>query len=296
MVEVSIASLFDEAALTVSSADSDRPATTARIALWEYAGEWKPAVLDALRPDGANRLAFSLQDRLCAVTVAGVRAAPFVTLLPPGEGHLAFDEPALDDPAPAVRIGLRDASAEAILRYLEAGATQDARLIAESAAASFQSADQVDVAAAMIGAYCLLRTGGHAHLKDWPEAAVTQYPWLPDTHVIFAAQMLRESGVPRFGRALQELLDAADAGIPIHSDGLRRLYDGLIAFRNTPEASDSSSSITKVIDRLTPYVAAMNRDRIYTSYYGSWPGAPAIVPDHDVGELELTNVDELTSG
>ena len=81
--------------------------------------------------------------------------------------------------------------------------------------------------------------GVQARLHDWPNNLVNMYPWPPDPAVIHAWQLARGAAAPPSSRSPRTRpLQAERAGLPIFSEGLRRLYDGLILFRDDPETPD----------------------------------------------------------
>ncbi len=212
--------------------------------VWAREGDaWRHLEPYVLEPLGNGRFGASLPNgRMYAVQVGGPNLPWRIVLLPPTK--LEIDvvlKPSHSqlDVGVGVKVHLKDPRAEATLRYNEAGAWQSARTLAEtSVAEELLRAKEVDVTGAVVGAYTLLRTGEYAHLHDWPNNLANMYPWLPDPAVIHAWQLLEEPGAPQFEVAQDRLLQAERAGLPIFSEGLRRLYDGLILFRDDPETPD----------------------------------------------------------
>ena len=143
-------------------------------------------------------------------------------------------------------------------------------------------AKELDVVGAVVGAYCLLKTGGDDRFREWPKRLADLYSWLPDVHVIHAWQLLDEPGAPEFAIAERRLLQAESTGLPVFSAGLQRLYDGLLAFRDDPDTPDDQP-VHDAASRLKPYVASASIQHTYSTYYGASPSEPNVEPV--LGEL-----------
>jgi hypothetical protein len=65
--------------------------------------------------------------------------------------------------------------------------------------------------------------------------------------------------------------------VPIFSEGLRRLYDGLILFRDDPATPDVQE-VDDAVRRLDRYLASASLQHTYTTYYGRSPSEPSVKP------------------
>jgi hypothetical protein len=189
------------------------------------------------------------------------------------------DRPAPGRDAVQVAVATENRTGEALLGYLSSGATHLAAVVgdelANRAAETHLEAKLGDPTAAAIGAYYLLRVGDLARLHDWANNLANWIPWLPDGAVIHAWQLLRQPQ-PDATQARQRLLQAVERGLPIYTEGLRLLYDGLQLFDADAEGRDEP--ITAALGQLRPFVAAMNPAAPTITFTGRSPTKPSAVP------------------
>lgn len=83
-----------------------------------------------------------------------------------------------------------------------------------------------DPIAAAIGGYFLLKTKELNHLHDWANNLANWFEWLPDGSIIHAWQMIlnKEDNTREI---TDRFLEAVSRGIPVFTEGLRLLYEGL---------------------------------------------------------------------
>jgi hypothetical protein len=96
---------------------------------------------------------------------------------------------------------------------------------------------------AAAGAYALLRLG--VSKLGWTWNLWKMFPWLPDGAISHAAHLLREYQLGRLADIRDALLDAARAGAPVFTDGVRLLRQGLMQvqssqrYANDPEVAEA---------------------------------------------------------
>lgn len=126
-----------------------------------------------------------------------------------------------------VLVGGSHPQAEAILGFLASGDFEAARRVGEK---WFDEAEQMlrnkveDPIAAIIAGYFLLRAGSVERLHDWTSNLANWFPSLPDGAVICGWHMALTN---RWDLAEHWLTEAVDRGIPLYTQGLRLLHDGL---------------------------------------------------------------------
>jgi hypothetical protein len=126
-----------------------------------------------------------------------------------------------------VLIGGSHPEAEAILGFLTSGDFEAARRVGEK---WFDKAEQLlrdrtfDPIAATLAGYFLLRAGGVSRLHDWTSNLANWFDWLPDGAVICGWHMALTN---RWSDAEHWLTEAVHRGIPLYTQGLRLLHDGL---------------------------------------------------------------------
>jgi hypothetical protein len=100
-----------------------------------------------------------------------------------------------------------------------------------------------DPYAAALGAYLLLGLERFDLMHSWAKNLADRFPWLADGCVIWASQCLRQAN-PNADEASKYLLAAASRGLPIFTEGLRVLVDGLQ--RLGPPGHEALATVTKL--------------------------------------------------
>lgn len=138
------------------------------------------------------------------------------------------DDPTDQDLAPfRVLIGGSHPQAEAILGFLTSGDFEAARRVGEK---WFDEAEQMlhdkvaDPIAAIVAGYFLLRAGRIDRLHEWTSNLANWFPWIPDGAVICGWHMALTN---RWDLAEHWLTEAVHRGVPLYTQGLRLLHDGL---------------------------------------------------------------------
>jgi hypothetical protein len=255
--------------------------------------EWQPIDFDGITVGGDDyTIQYRFQYRLASAPPSNVLqlgapriawqcvslpAAPVVdvTVSPRGENDLA------------VEVTTGSTEAEALLGYLRTGAVEGADVTAES----LLQQKRRDPIAAAIGGYYLLRTANLDRLSDWGPNLSQWFPWLADGAVINGWQHIhagrehREDPDWHFGEARQQLIQAAQRGVPVYTEGLRLLVDGLRLLREDGEAEDAE--LDAALTFIEPFAMAADWSAATVTYSGADPAEPhsrhryGIPKDHD---------------
>jgi hypothetical protein len=179
--------------------------------------------------------------------------------------------------APAeISVATTDRRAEMLLGYLSHGQVGMAGVIAgESPSDMALESEQADPAPAAILGYYLLRAGPQPSMLGWTGTLADRFPSLPDGCVIDGWAHLRAVDPPELVRGRSRLLEAAGRGVPAYTEGLRLLYHGLRLLRQeTPDDQEVEDALARV----GAYAAATDWTMPVTSFTGSHPDAPSLVP------------------
>jgi hypothetical protein len=171
-----------------------------------------------------------------------------------------------------------DPDVEALRGSIGRGELDIAKSVAESVMAEryLRHKGQAPRVAAL-GAYFLLRVGDLDRLHDWPDNLTKWKPWLPDGPVIAAWQRLR-SDHPDYERIFALLTEAVRRGMPVYTEGVRLLKDGLDLF-----ASDDQKTwnVDNARSRVEAYAQAMVWGKSETTFYGTAPDRPSPQLSHE---------------
>jgi hypothetical protein len=121
--------------------------------------------------------------------------------------------------------------AESLLNLMSNGSMIQAESFFDGAAAAemLLLEKRRDVPAAAIGGYFLLKIRDYARMHNWANNLANWFKWMPDGCIIHAWQMIND-GVNEPGdeeRVRERLLEAQQRGIPLYTEGVRLLFDGL---------------------------------------------------------------------
>lgn len=128
----------------------------------------------------------------------------------------------------SIRLTSREPAADAVLNYLQKGDLYSAESmtewIDEAEGMLFHKVD--DPYTAAIASYLLLRLGRYDRMHDWPRNLADWFDFLPDGCVIWARQLMHR--VPDKQNEIRDyLFKAVERGLPVYTEGLRILMDGL---------------------------------------------------------------------
>jgi hypothetical protein len=128
----------------------------------------------------------------------------------------------------SVRIATIAPSADTIASYLQRGDLYSAEAMAQwiGEAAGLLFGKMEDPYAAAVGAYLLLRLKKFDEMHDWARNLASRFNFLPDGCVIWAWQLIHQQS-SNASEIRKYLLMAVDRGLPVYSEGLRLLTDGL---------------------------------------------------------------------
>lgn len=131
----------------------------------------------------------------------------------------------------------------------------------------------VDPMAAAIGGYFLLKTGELDRMRDWGNNLANWFTWMPDGAVIHGWQLIREGANADTIKIIRKrFIEAVNRGIPIYTEGLRLLYEGLMMlsfeFKHEDEATE------KALARVRKYRSAADLSQENTTFMGSYPDLP----------------------
>lgn len=140
-----------------------------------------------------------------------------------------------------------------------------------------------DPPAAAVGGYYLLRARAFERLHDWANNLANWFPWMADGAIIRAWQMIadlrrwrgRRGRKPSFEPVCLRLLEAVDRGVPLYSEGLRLLREGLLLCRSTGVNKSAVESALKIV---STYVEASDPTAAATTFTGSTPDRPSSRP------------------
>jgi hypothetical protein len=158
--------------------------------------------------------------------------APMLTIAVPGDIQRAWVRADLVREQNALTVSIRlttsEPTADTILGYLQRGDLYSAEAMTEwiEEAEELLLYKKNDPYAATVGAYLLLRLKRFDNLHDWAKNLADRFPFLPDGSIIWAWQMIQQQ-TSDHGEIRKYLLQGAERGLPIYTDGLRLLLDGL---------------------------------------------------------------------
>jgi hypothetical protein len=139
---------------------------------------------------------------------------------------------------------------EAILGFLTSGDFEAARQIGQL---WFDQAEQmlrdkvIDPIAATVAGYFLLRAGAFDRMGDWTTNLATWFPSIPDGAVICGWHMALTN---RWDLAEHWLTEAVQRGVPLYTQGLRLLYDGLrVLVARSARVGDSFDRVQAIAAR-----------------------------------------------
>ncbi len=182
----------------------------------------------------------------------------------------------------AVTVVSQNRLAETLLHYIAAGSFEAAQLTSEQALAEAESMlrdKRGNPIGAAIGGYYLLRVGALDRLHNWPNNLANWFKWLPDGAVIHAWQLLHEPDEAQNSQARGRLLQAAERGLPVYTEGVRLLIDGLELFAYDAVAHDErDEAVEQALKNIRKYAAAVDWNQQLTTFYGADPEKPSLKP------------------
>jgi hypothetical protein len=139
---------------------------------------------------------------------------------------------------------------------------------------------------AAIGGYYLLRVHGFDQMHDWARNLDHWFPWFPDGAVINGCHLLSNPRDPEPLLACERLVEAARRGLPVLTEGVRLLRDGLTYFarifpwNDMPAAKPSlRHDASRALEWLGPYLDAVDWESPLTVFHARRLGILAQHPD-----------------
>lgn len=214
--------------------------------------------------------------QLLEVEVQG-KASCFVSL-PPADHVICLiktaEGPESVVPELDISISTLNEKAQVLLSLITSGDMARAKSLAtvKDAADLLYSKIQ-DPASAAIGGYFLLKTGELEKMHDWANNLADWFSWMPDGAIIHAWQMIQEGGPGINIPAIRNrFIEAVNRGIPIYTEGLRLLYDGLnmLSF----EFKQKDKLVEEALSRIKQYMAYADMSQETTTFTGTYPDQP----------------------
>jgi Bacterial RNA polymerase, alpha chain C terminal domain len=172
-----------------------------------------------------------------------------------------------------------DDVAESLLGYLQSGYIGHADALLSKAEDLLFGNNENPIAATISG-YFLLRVRRFDRLHSGT-LSPTRFAWLPDGPVIDGWQHLhagKDSGSDaEFDRAREQFLLAASRGVPIYTEGLRLLIDGLSLF-----ATPGDQLVQDALTALRRYADVVDWAAVTVNFEGVDPTRPDPVPRYGV--------------
>jgi len=292
------------------------PYLSAWVRLWErVGGKWTPvsAPLDAGKcewHDDAVRYRLELGRRQYVLQVGAPGIPAIMTALPAtGATDVVVQPVSLPDGRPRFKLSVVPVSDDAatLLGYVGRG---DVRAVESMAATSERTAELLrgdspledeelapndavvaemllyrkvaDPNSAALGGYHLLRIGELERLHSWPANLANWMSWMSDGPIIRGWQLLHGAR-PRSGEtARRRFLEAVERGLPIYSEGLRLLIDGLKVLSH---ADPDDGELAGAVDSMGMYAAAADWSQPVLTFHAGDPMTPGRghLPTHGAG-------------
>lgn len=180
------------------------------------------------------------------------------------------------DPPFRVIVGSGSPTMQALVGFLTSGDFDSARSVGDQwldVAETMLHDKLMDAVAAAVAGYFLLRVGEHSRLHDWTRNLADWVTWLPDGPVIRAYHLLSQDD-PDLREVRQRLLEAAGRGVPLYTQGLRMLYDGLNMMNTRARGDDPQ--LQQAFDTIRQYAATARWKSPVTSFAAVDPAKPQL--------------------
>lgn len=159
-----------------------------------------------------------------------------------------------------IKLMSENSIAESLLNLMSNGSMIQAESFFDGAVAAemlFQEKRR-DAAAAAIGGYFLLKIRDYERMHNWANNLANWFGWMPDGCIIHAWQMIND-GVNEPGdelRVRERLLEAQQRGIPLYTEGVRLLFDGLKQLHTLAKGRDRE--IAAALEMVDTYVGKID--------------------------------------
>ncbi|BAZ33633.1 hypothetical protein NIES4074_61470 (plasmid) [Cylindrospermum sp. NIES-4074] len=247
-------------------------------------------------PQNKIAISFSLElppNQLQLLQIGGAEIPWRFIALPPESNcevlvSSSVNKPDFNDINVAVTSNNREA--ETLLSYLISGNIRAAKVVGDSFVEKLLFEKSFNALGVTIGGYFLLKLGDDERLAKWINKFVNLIQWLPDISIIHSWFLLREDDVPRVKLARSCLLEATKQGIPVYTEGMRLLFDGLLLFNQDALArGEQDVEIEQALELIRNYASAADWSKPLTTFYGAAPESPSFaitgIPGNDTIEL-----------
>lgn len=131
---------------------------------------------------------------------------------------------------------------------------------------------------AAVGAYFLLRTGALEQLHDWTTHLAEWFEWLPDGAVIRSWHLIHAARgeaahKDKLDQARNLLLSASQRGLPVYTEGIRLLRDGLLFFDRNSKHQDAE--VRQALRYIGGFSAIINQSASTLTFTGARPADPS---------------------
>jgi DNA-directed RNA polymerase specialized sigma24 family protein len=174
-----------------------------------------------------------------------------------------------------------DAQLEALVRYQHSGAAESAAVVGKQVVArirEYLGAKEKDPNGAALGFYYLLSRQDLSGAEDWPQTFARLFPWLPDAAIICGLQALQmedvENESTRKDLAMEMLIRAGQAAVPVYTRGLRSLVDFLETYKADPGVAEDKV-VDSALERLKTFAFAVDWGEARTTFLGTSPSQPS---------------------
>jgi hypothetical protein len=175
-----------------------------------------------------------------------------------------------------VLVGSGSATLQSLVGFLASGDFDSARSVGTEwfAVAENMSREKLeDAVSAAVAGYFLLGAGEHARLHDWTRNLADWITWLPDGPIIRAFHVLSQK-TPDLVEVRGRLLQAVQRGLPLYTQGLRMLFDGLNMMN--AQASGQDAELQRALETIRPYAATARWSSPVTSFSAVEPANPQL--------------------
>jgi hypothetical protein len=255
---------------------------------WDFLnGQWESKALSMLQdhtidPWGETFELF-VTEGMHVLQFTGKDMQPLCVCVPPHNDHIKCLVKLADGPASVVHpldvaLATSNKHAQALLSMVMQGDTGRGKtLFDEKKAEELFFEKMVDPVGAVVGGYYLLMTGALERMHNWADNLANRFPWLPDGSIIHAWQLIKEDRESKKDISIiqQRLLEAAHRGIPIYTEGLRLLYEGLKLLAYNYSRIDPV--IEEALAKVKQYVAYADMSQENTTFTGVSPGSPGLL-------------------
>lgn len=229
----------------------------------------------------------NLPDGLHLLEVQNYGSPSIFVAVPPGNGIKCLvktsEGPEKAVPELDISISTKDERAQALLSLMCSGDMNRAKTLQTAQEAeNLLYGKAQDPPAAAIGGYYLLKIGKLELLHDWANNLANWFAWMPDGSIIHAWQIIQGAGENNqaldIGMIRKRFLDAVNRGIPIYTEGLRLLYEGLsmLSFDLTDD-----QQVQRALKRVKKYLTYADMSQETTTFTGIYPDQPGSDIDTD---------------